>query len=120
MANLSNINNKFLVTTGGNVGIANTSPTLSTLAVGIGSTNSPSQICQLAGSGSGVYSVLSLTNTNKIKSDLKSLSACKNNMTLDNLSSIKPDFGASLLNLKVQETNLDRPMAPGFKLTTMN
>jgi hypothetical protein len=69
MANLSNINNKFLVTTGGNVGIANTSPTLSTLTVGIGSTNSPSQICQLAGSGSGVYSVLSLTNTNGIAAD---------------------------------------------------
>ena len=69
MANLSNINNKFLVTTGGNVGIGNTSPTLSTLAVGIGSTNSPSQICQLAGSGSGVYSVLSLTNTNGTAAD---------------------------------------------------
>ena len=64
MANLTNLNNKFLVTTGGKVGIGNTSPTLSTLTVGIGSTNSPSQICQLAGSGSGVYSVLSLTNTN--------------------------------------------------------
>ncbi len=69
MANLSNINNKFLVTTGGNVGIGNTSPTLSTLAVGIGSTNNPSQICQLAGSGSGVYSVLSLTNTNGVAAD---------------------------------------------------
>jgi len=69
MANLSNINNKFLVTTGGNVGIGNTSPTLSTLTVGIGSTNSPSQICQLAGSGSGVYSVLSLTNTNGTAAD---------------------------------------------------
>ncbi len=69
MANLSNINNKFLVTTGGNVGIGNTSPTLSTLTVGIGSTNNPSQICQLAGSGSGVYSVLSLTNTNGTAAD---------------------------------------------------
>tara|TARA_R110002073_G_scaffold279397_1_gene443559 strand:- start:225 stop:2579 length:2355 start_codon:yes stop_codon:yes gene_type:complete len=69
MANLSNINNRFLVTTGGNVGIGNTSPTLSTLTVGIGSTNSPSQICQLAGSGSGVYSVLSLTNTNGTAAD---------------------------------------------------
>jgi len=69
MANLSNINNKFLVTTGGNVGIGNTSPTLSTLTVGIGSTNSPSQICQFAGSGSGVYSVLSLTNTNGTAAD---------------------------------------------------
>ena len=69
MANLSNINNKFLVTTGGQVGIGNTSPTLSTLTVGIGSTNSPSQICQLAGSGSGVYSVLSLTNTNGTAAD---------------------------------------------------
>ena len=47
---------------GGNVGIGNTGPT-STLSVGTGTTNSPSQICQLAGSGSGIYSVLSLTNT---------------------------------------------------------
>ena len=60
---------RLVILNSGNVGIGNISPTLSTLAVGIGSTNSPSQICQLAGSGSGVYSVLSLTNTNGIAAD---------------------------------------------------
>ena len=66
--NTSNIE-RMRIDSSGNVGIGNTSPTLSTLAVGIGSTNSPSQICQLAGSGSGVYSVLSLTNTNGTAAD---------------------------------------------------
>ena len=36
MANLSNINNKFLVTTGGNVGIGSTSPTSPLVVVGTG------------------------------------------------------------------------------------
>ncbi len=36
MANLSNINNKFLVTTGGNVGIGSTSPISPLTVVGTG------------------------------------------------------------------------------------
>ena len=65
----TNATPRMTILSSGNVGIGNTSPTLSTLTVGIGSTNNPSQICQLAGSGSGVYSVLSLTNTNGVAAD---------------------------------------------------
>ena len=63
MANLSNINNKFLVTTGGDVGIGVTGPT-SKLQVGPGTSNADrSLIASLGGTENGVLSALSLVNT---------------------------------------------------------
>mmetsp|Transcript_28179 Transcript_28179/g.24902 ORF Transcript_28179/g.24902 Transcript_28179/m.24902 type:complete len:91 (+) Transcript_28179:29-301(+) len=62
---------------------------------------------------------LSLTNSN-IKNELKNLSACKNSITLDNLSSIRQDLGPSLCNLKIPERNFDRPMTPSFNLSGGN
>ena len=59
MANLSNINNKFLVTTGGNVGINSTGP-LALLSVGSGSltdSNLPIQISTSGGTSQVWYGV---------------------------------------------------------------
>ncbi|CAI2363060.1 unnamed protein product [Moneuplotes crassus] len=63
---------------------------------------------------------LSLNNGNGIRSELKNLSECQNNQTLDNLSSIKQDFSPALLNLKVGDESLNRPLTPCFQLPKKN
>jgi len=63
MANLSNINNKFLVTDGGDVGIGVTSPG-SKLQIGAGTSNADrSLIASLGGSANGILSALSLVSS---------------------------------------------------------
>ena len=55
MANLSNINNKFLVTTGGNVGIGTTSPSAKLTIQG---TNSANGGIKIQNSGGNPYAIL--------------------------------------------------------------
>ena len=47
---------------------------------------------------------LSLSHSNTLKAELKNYSNCQNNMTLDNLSSIKPEFNTSIRNLKRRDS----------------
>lgn len=61
---------------------------------------------------------LSLSNSNMVKSELKNYSWCKNNMTLDNLSSIKPELTNPISNLK--EMREFRAHTPTFNLTSLN
>ncbi len=73
MANLSNINNKFLVTTGGDVGINSTAPTTKLHVVGVikaENTGSGAELLQLKyGSSGDAIFVKKLSSTNGIQFD---------------------------------------------------